>query len=155
VVELAGLVVRAVVVIVVIVVGIALTTVSPILTVVLITWLVLGAVGWLLGVQKGHGGVGLFLGVLLGPIGLLIVTVMEPTEAVRTERQQAQAEGHCCVGRKQDNSSPCGDDILVCESVRAAYLGRSESPISASASDRKAPRRLNATVPSRVGTGSL
>jgi hypothetical protein len=35
----------------------------------------------------------------------------------------------------------------VCESVRAAHLGRSESPISDSTPDRKAPRRLNATVP--------
>jgi hypothetical protein len=33
------------------------------------------------------------------------------------------------------------------KSVRAAYLGRSESPISDSAPDRKAPRWLNATVP--------
>jgi hypothetical protein len=38
----------------------------------------------------------------------------------------------------------------VCESVRAAYLGRSESAISDPDSDRKAPRRLNATVPGRV-----
>jgi hypothetical protein len=35
----------------------------------------------------------------------------------------------------------------VCESFRAAHLGRSESPISDSALRRKAPRRLNATVP--------
>jgi predicted nucleic acid-binding protein len=38
----------------------------------------------------------------------------------------------------------------VCESVRAAYLGRSESPISDAAPDRKAPRWLNATVPTEV-----
>jgi hypothetical protein len=56
--------------------------------------------------------------------------------------------GHCCVGRKQDNPSPQDRGNQVCESVRAAYLGRSESPISDSAPDRRAPRRLNATVPS-------
>jgi Family 4 glycosyl hydrolase len=56
---------------------------------------------------------------------------------------------HCCVGRKQDNSSPQGRGNSVCESVSAAHLGRSESPISDSAPHRKAPRRLNATVPSR------
>jgi hypothetical protein len=54
---------------------------------------------------------------------------------------------HCCVGRKQDNPSPHGGDIQVCESVRTPCLGRRESPISDSAPDRKAPRRLNATVP--------
>jgi hypothetical protein len=57
------------------------------------------------------------------------------------------ADRHCCVGRKQDNSSAQGRDSQVCESVGAAYLGRSESPISDSASDQRAPRRLNATVP--------
>jgi len=55
--------------------------------------------------------------------------------------------GHCCVGRKQDNSSTPDRRDSVYESVRAAHLGRSESPISDSTRDRKAPRPLNATVP--------
>ena len=41
------------------------------------------------------------------------------------------------------------------ESVKAAYLGRSESPISDSAPGRQVPRPLNATVPPMMcGAGS-
>jgi THAP4-like, heme-binding beta-barrel domain len=57
---------------------------------------------------------------------------------------------HCCVGRKPDNPSPQGRSNQVCKSVIEAHLGRSESPISDSAPDLKAPRRFNATVPSRM-----
>jgi hypothetical protein len=64
-------------------------------------------------------------------------------------RRSSFSGGHCCVGRKQDNPSPQGRANQVCESVRASHLGRSESPISDSAPDRRAPRRLNATVPLR------
>jgi hypothetical protein len=71
-------------------------------------------------------------------------------EVDRPARAPDDLRRHCCVGRKQDNSSPQGRGSQVCESVRAAYLGRSESPISDSASGRRAPRRLNATVPSEI-----
>jgi hypothetical protein len=73
-------------------------------------------------------------------------TIVETRETI-IRLAQENSTWHCCVGRKQDNPSPHGGDVLVCESVRTAYLGPSELPISGSASDRKAPRRLNATVP--------
>jgi len=63
------------------------------------------------------------------------------------QRRRACPRRHCCVGRKQDNSSSPDRRDSVCESVRAAQLGRSESPVSDSTRDQKAPRPLNATVP--------
>jgi hypothetical protein len=70
-----------------------------------------------------------------------------PLRLTEVRRSKQASQKTLIVRRKQDNPSPHGGDIQVCESVRAPHLGRSESPISDSASDRKAPRRLNATVP--------
>src|SRR3954451_15866363 len=89
--RLASTGVRTMVVVVVIVVGILLTAVSPILTIALIGWLIFSAAGWAIGNQEGRGRAGLALGLSLGPFGLLIVAVMEPSEAVRTQRNDAAA----------------------------------------------------------------
>lgn len=54
---------------------------------------------------------------------------------------------HCCVGHKQDKTAPPHRLNQLCESGKAIYLGRSDSPIPDLEPCRKARRSLNATVP--------
>jgi len=42
---------------------------------IIIFWLLCGIVGAMIGSNKGEGGLGFFLGLLLGPIGVLIVAL--------------------------------------------------------------------------------
>lgn len=46
-------------------------------------------VGMIIGSAKGFAGLGLFLGLLLGPLGVLIVAIMKPTPEVQARREQA------------------------------------------------------------------
>ena len=45
--------------------------------------------GMIIGGSKGFTGLGLFLGLLLGPLGVLIVAVMKPTPEVQAKREMA------------------------------------------------------------------
>jgi uncharacterized membrane protein YeaQ/YmgE (transglycosylase-associated protein family) len=47
------------------------------LTVGLVTWLIFGVVASMIGAKKGAGCSGFILGVLLGPIGIVIALVMK------------------------------------------------------------------------------
>lgn len=54
----------------------------------LVIWLVFGAVGAMIMSGKGRSGCGGFaLGVLLGPIGLIVALLMRPSEEDEAERQ--------------------------------------------------------------------
>ena len=45
--------------------------------------------GMIIGGSKGFTGLGFFLGLLLGPLGVLIVAVMKPTPEVQAKREMA------------------------------------------------------------------
>jgi hypothetical protein len=60
--------------------------VAPIFLV-LAYFFVFGTIGTLIGQPKGLENAGLFLGAALGPIGLIIIAVMEPTVEVRAKRE--------------------------------------------------------------------
>jgi hypothetical protein len=45
--------------------------------------------GMIIGGSKGFTGLGIFLGLLLGPLGVLIVAVMKPTPEVQAKREMA------------------------------------------------------------------
>ena len=45
--------------------------------------------GMIIGGSKGFTGLGLFLGLVLGPLGVLIVAVMKPTPEVQAKREMA------------------------------------------------------------------
>jgi hypothetical protein len=40
-------------------------------------WLTLGVAGYVLGARKGMGGLGFILGMILGPIGLLVIAMLQ------------------------------------------------------------------------------
>jgi hypothetical protein len=118
----ASLLGKAVIALAGVVLGMYATTFSsPIVISVLIVWLLLGSIGWLLGQQKGHGGAGLFLGVLLGPMGLLISAVMEPTAEIRPERDAAAAAALAAAVQPRD-----AGDTRTCpwcaETIKAAAI---------------------------------
>jgi len=45
--------------------------------------------GMIIGGSKGFTGLGLFLGLVLGPLGVLTVAVMKPTPEVQAKREMA------------------------------------------------------------------
>jgi Protein of unknown function (DUF2510) len=53
----------------------------------LVLWAICALAGWAIGNQKGRGGEGLLLGVLLGIIGIIIVACLRPTAEVEAKRQ--------------------------------------------------------------------
>lgn len=58
----------------------------------------------IIGGSKGFAGLGIFLGLLLGPLGVLIVAVMKPTPEVQAKREMAvEAERAKLQGQAPDN----------------------------------------------------
>jgi hypothetical protein len=51
-----------------------------------------GCIGWAIGVGKGEGVAGFFLGLLLGPIGWLVAALLTATPKVEAERLMLVAE---------------------------------------------------------------
>jgi len=72
------------VVLTVAIVGVVLWAASPIVTLVFVAWLLFTAGGYVIGEPKGRGAAGILLGSFGGPIGLLIVATIGPSQAVRT-----------------------------------------------------------------------
>jgi len=61
--------------------------------------------GMIIGGSKGFTGLGLFLGLLLGPLGVLIVAVMKPTPEVQAKREMAvEAERERLRSQQQPGS---------------------------------------------------
>ncbi len=46
-----------------------------------IIWLLFGMTAGIVGAQKGHGCLSFFLGILLGPFGLIIAFVLKPADS--------------------------------------------------------------------------
>lgn len=46
-------------------------------------------IGWIIGASKGRGFEGLFISVLLGPLGIIIAAIMKPTVAIQAQRDVA------------------------------------------------------------------
>ena len=80
-----------VVVLAVIAVGAVMWAASPILTLIFVGWILFATGGYVIGEPKGHGAVGVALGSVAGPVGLLIVATMRPTPTIQTERDRANA----------------------------------------------------------------
>lgn len=60
--------------------------------VVITVWVICAIIGAAIGHSKGNGTAGFFLGLLLGPLGILIAAVMKPTpEAEAEHRRQVNA----------------------------------------------------------------
>jgi len=81
-----------VIVLAVILVGIALWAASPIVTLIFVAWLLSATGGYVIGEPKGHGGAGILLGSFGGPLGLVIVAALGPSQAIRTARDEANVE---------------------------------------------------------------
>lgn len=67
--------------------------------------------GMIIGSAKGLTGLGLFLGLLLGPLGVLIVAVMKPTPEVQAKRELAvEAERTRLRGQDAGPAAPTRTD---------------------------------------------
>jgi hypothetical protein len=62
---------------------------DDILIVLLLTWVGCGVIGGAIGSSKGNGTAGFWLGLLLGPIGILIAAVMSATPEKEAEHIRA------------------------------------------------------------------
>jgi len=61
--------------------------------------------GMIIGGSKGFTGLGLILGLLLGPLGVLIVAIMKPTPEVQAKREMAvEAERERLRSQQQPGS---------------------------------------------------
>jgi len=58
--------------------------------------------GMIIGGSRGFTGLGLFLGLLLGPLGVLIVAVMKPTPEVQAKREMAVEAERVRLQRETD-----------------------------------------------------
>ena len=50
-------------------------------------WIVCGFAGWLIGGNKGQALSGSLLGLLLGPLGVIVIAVMKPSPMIEARRQ--------------------------------------------------------------------
>jgi hypothetical protein len=61
--------------------------------------------GMIIGGSKGFTGLGIILGLLLGPLGVLVVAVMKPTPEVQAKREMAvEAERERLRSQQQPGS---------------------------------------------------
>jgi len=58
--------------------------------------------GMIIGGSKGFTGLGIFLGLVLGPLGVLIVAVMKPTPEVQAKREMAVEAERMRLQREAD-----------------------------------------------------
>lgn len=82
----------------------------------LVVWVVMAIIGAMIGSSKGMGSAGFFLGLLLGPIGWIIVAVLQPSTA--TADRVAVGEGrrpcpHCAefIRPEANVCRFCGRDV--------------------------------------------
>jgi hypothetical protein len=94
-------------------------------------------VGFVIGSGKGKGRAGFWLGFFLGPIGWIVIAVMQPTEAAERERG---ARSSVLQTGTQSESSSIGSETRVCpycaETIKSAaikcrYCGSTVEPPAA------------------------
>jgi hypothetical protein len=99
--------------------------------IVIIAWVFFGFIGAAIGSSKGLGGTGFILGLLLGPIGILIVAVMSPTPEAQA-RRDAEVAGatHSLGGSMQLRPCPWCAEQIQPAAVVCRYCGRDVQPIA-------------------------
>lgn len=90
--------------------------------------IVLGFIGAIIGSAKGHGGAGFLLGLVLGPIGWLIVAVMDRTPEAEAQHQQATA---AAMGAGVTRRCPHCAETIQAEAVVCKHCGRDVVPLAA------------------------
>jgi hypothetical protein len=93
-----------IVVLVALAVGAVLWSASPIVTLIFVGWILFATGGYVIGQPKGHGAVGITLASVAGPVGLLIVATMRPTQ---TERERASAHAIGALVPEVGSTRPC------------------------------------------------
>jgi hypothetical protein len=76
-----------------------MTSVHPltIRAVFLLLWIVLGIIGGMIGKEKGRSGDGFCLGIVLGPIGLIIIALMRPVGEKECPHCRSKIHGEATV----------------------------------------------------------
>lgn len=91
--------------------------------------LVCATIGALVGGPKGRSGSGFALGLLLGPIGIVIVAVMSPAPVIQQRRDQALAAAMAAPAAAVDDYKRKLRQWAVAEAIRRdPTLAKGDSP---------------------------
>ena len=103
---------------------------AGVIVVVVVFWIIVnGLIGSLIGNAKGRGSEGYWLGALFGPIGWIIVAVMEPTPQVQGQRLAAIQSVLNPPERGASRTCPwCAETIKAAARV-CRYCGRDVDPV--------------------------
>jgi hypothetical protein len=74
----------------------------------LFAWPVMALIGLAIGALKGRAGFGLVMGLILGPLGWLIVAIMSDREADGHSAIARSAQPHSVLTRSQSTCLPTG-----------------------------------------------
>jgi hypothetical protein len=98
-----------------------------------VTLLIFGLIGRYIGRDKGRSSEGFWIGFLLGPIGLIIVALLQPT--VEVEASRAQQVSSISREQIQSDTRPCPwcAEQIKPAAVVCRYCGRDVDPLSAPA----------------------
>lgn len=84
-------------------------------SVIVLLWLILGFIGALIGKEKGRTGDGFCLGILLGPIGIIIIFLLGPAGGRRCWacRSYLNPAATVCARCGRDQEKPPGSDMTM------------------------------------------